>query len=332
MTDPTLDTRPWAILLMGPTASGKTDLAIRLAERLPCEIISVDSAMIYRGLDIGTAKPDPEILARAPHRLIDILDPTESYSTARFREDALAAMTEISARGRIPLLVGGTMLYFRALQQGLARLPSADAEVRAELEAEAERLGWAAMHARLAELDPDAARRIHPNDPQRIQRALEVQALSGRAMSDLIRDAEHTALPFRLLKLVRAPGDRAILHARIEHRFRVMLELGLVDEVSRLWARGDLTPDLPSMRCVGYRQVLNYLLGESTWEDMVQRGIIATRQLAKRQMTWLRAEPDCHWLDDEPDPLTTALRLIASTLKDEGQSTGSPFDGRLNDT
>jgi tRNA dimethylallyltransferase len=332
MTDPTPDTRPWAILLMGPTASGKTDLAIRLVERLPCEIISVDSAMIYRGLDIGTAKPGPEILARAPHRLIDILDPTESYSTARFREDAIAAMTEISARGRIPLLVGGTMLYFRALQQGLARLPSADAEVRAALEAEAERLGWAAMHARLAELDPQAAARIHPNDPQRIQRALEVQALSGRAMSDLIRDAEHEPLPFRLLKLARAPSDRAILHARIERRFRTMLELGLVDEVSQLWARGDLTPDLPSMRCVGYRQVLNSLLGESTWEDMVQRGIIATRQLAKRQMTWLRAEPDCHWLDDEPDPLTTALRLIASTLKDEGQSTGSPFDGRLNDT
>ena len=332
MTDPTPDTRPWAILLMGPTASGKTDLAIRLVERLPCEIISVDSAMIYRGLDIGTAKPGPEILARAPHRLIDILDPTESYSTARFREDALAAMHEISARGRLPLLVGGTMLYFRALQQGLARLPSADAEVRAELEAEAERHGWAAMHARLAELDPDAAARIHPNDPQRIQRALEVQALSGRAMSDLIRDAEHEILPFRLLKLARAPSDRAILHTRIERRFRVMLELGLVDEVSRLWARGDLTPDLPSMRCVGYRQVLNYLLGESTWEDMVQRGIIATRQLAKRQMTWLRAEPDCHWLDDEPDPSTAALALIESALKDERHATGLPVHSRLNDT
>ncbi len=332
MIDPTSDTRPWAILLMGPTASGKTDLALQLVERLPCEIISVDSAMIYRGLDIGTAKPGPEILARAPHRLIDILDPTESYSTARFREDAIAAMTEISARGRIPVLVGGTMLYFRALQQGLAQLPSADAEVRAALEAAAERLGWAAMHARLAELDPGAAARIHPNDPQRIQRALEVQALSGRAMSDLIRDAEHEALPFRLLKLARAPSDRAILHARIERRFRVMLELGLVDEVSRLWARGDLTPDLPSMRCVGYRQVLNYLLGESTWEDMVQRGIIATRQLAKRQMTWLRAESDCHWLDDEPDPLMTALTLIEPILKDEERSTGLPVDGRLNDT
>lgn len=332
MTDPTPDTRPWAILLMGPTASGKTDLAIRLVERLPCEIISVDSAMIYRGLDIGTAKPGPEILARAPHRLIDILDPTESYSTARFRADALAAMHEISARGRIPLLVGGTMLYFRALQQGLARLPSADTEVRAALEAEAERLGWAAMHARLTQLDPQAAARIHPNDPQRIQRALEVQALSGRAMSDLIRDAEHESLPFRLLKLARAPSDRAILHARIEQRFRAMLELGLVDEVSRLWARGDLTPDLPAMRCVGYRQVLNYLLGASMWEDMVQRGIIATRQLAKRQMTWLRAESDCHRLDDTPDPSTAALRLIESTLRDEGRSTGLPADGRLNDT
>jgi tRNA dimethylallyltransferase len=327
---PTPDTRPWAILLMGPTASGKTDLAIQLVERLPCEIVSVDSAMIYRGLDIGTAKPDPEILARAPHRLIDILDPTESYSTARFRADALAAMTEITARGRIPLLVGGTMLYFRALQQGLARLPSADAEVRAALDDEAERLGWAAMHARLAELDPEAGARIHPNDPQRIQRALEVQRLTGRTMSAMIREAERESLPFRLLKLARAPSDRAILHARIERRFRTMLELGLVEEVSRLWARGDLTPDLPSMRCVGYRQVLKYLLDGSNWDDMLHRGIIATRQLAKRQMTWLRAEPDCHWLDDESDPLGLALVLMAPILKDSG--IGLPADGRVNDT
>nr|WP_246173002.1 tRNA (adenosine(37)-N6)-dimethylallyltransferase MiaA [Thermochromatium tepidum] len=317
---------------MGPTASGKTDLALQLVERLPCEIISVDSAMIYRGLDIGTAKPGPEILARTPHRLIDILDPTESYSAARFREDALAAMHEISTRGRIPLLIGGTMLYFRALQQGLARLPSADAEVRAALDAEAKRLGWAAMHARLAKLDPDAAARIHPNDPQRIQRALEVQALSGRAMSDLIRNARHEALPFRLLKLARAPSDRAILNARIERRFRGMLELGLVDEVSQLWARGDLTPDLPSMRCVGYRQVLNYLRGESTWDDMVQRGIIATRQLAKRQLTWLRAEPDCHWIDDEPDPLAAVLELIAFKLKDEHPGSGAAAGSRWNGT
>lgn len=315
---------------MGPTASGKTDLAIQLVERLPCEIISVDSAMIYRGLDIGTAKPGAEILARAPHRLIDILDPTESYSTARFREDALAAMTEITARGRIPLLVGGTMLYFRALQQGLARLPGADAEVRAALDDEAERLGWAAMHARLAELDPEAGARIHPNDPQRIQRALEVQRLTGRTMSAMIRESERESLPFRLLKLARAPSDRAILHARIERRFRTMLELGLVEEVSRLWARGDLTPDLPSMRCVGYRQVLKYLLDGGNWDDMLHRGIIATRQLAKRQMTWLRAEPDCHWLDDESDPLGLALVLIAPILKDSG--IGLSADVRVNDT
>ncbi|MGQ9830695.1 MAG: tRNA (adenosine(37)-N6)-dimethylallyltransferase MiaA [Thermochromatium sp.] len=300
---------------MGPTASGKTDLALQLVERLPCEIISVDSAMIYRGLDIGTAKPSPEIRTRVPHWLIDILDPTETYSAARFRQDALAAMQAIHARGRIPLLVGGTMLYFRVLQRGLARLPSADAEVRAALEAEAKRLGWAALHARLARLDPQAAARIHPNDPQRIQRALEVHSLSGQAMSDLIRDANQTAPPFRWLKLIRAPSDRAVLHARIERRFRGMLELGLVEEVSRLWARGDLTPDLPAMRCVGYRQVLNYLRGEGTWEDMVQRGIIATRQLAKRQMTWLRAEPDYHWLDDHPDPVSRALALIESRVE-----------------
>ncbi|WP_091332062.1 tRNA (adenosine(37)-N6)-dimethylallyltransferase MiaA [Allochromatium warmingii] len=306
---PAPDTRPWAILLMGPTASGKTDLALQLVERLPCEIISVDSAMIYRGLDIGTAKPSRELLARVPHRLIDILDPTEAYSTARFRADALAAMHDIHARGRIPLLVGGTMLYFRALQQGLAALPSADAELRAALDAEAERLGWPALHARLAELDPLAAARIHPNDPQRIQRALEVHALSGQAMSALIDAAAHETLPFRLLKLARAPADRTVLHERIAERFQAMLELGFVAEVSQLWARGDLTPDLPSMRCVGYRQVLNYLHGASTWEDMVQRGIIATRQLAKRQLTWLRAESDCHWLDATPDPLTTALKL-----------------------
>jgi len=188
------------------------------------------------------------------------------------------------------------------------------------------------MHARLAKLDPDAAARIHPNDPQRIQRALEVQALSGRAMSDLIRNARHEALPFRLLKLARAPSDRAILNARIERRFRGMLELGLVDEVSQLWARGDLTPDLPSMRCVGYRQVLNYLRGESTWDDMVQRGIIATRQLAKRQLTWLRAEPDCHWIDDEPDPLAAVLELIAFKLKDEHPGSGAAAGSRWNGT
>lgn len=308
-------TRPWAILLMGPTASGKTELAVELVARLPCEIISVDSGMIYRGLDIGTAKPGPEILARAPHHLIDILDPTESYSTARFRADALALMHSIAARGRIPLLVGGTMLYFRALQQGLAPLPSADPDLRAELLAEAKRLGWPAMHERLKTLDPESAARIHPNDPQRIQRALEVCLLTGRPMSELWRAARAEPFPFRLLKLVRAPRERGVLHARIEQRFRRMLDQGLVDEVAGLWARGDLSPELPAMRCVGYRQVLEYLLGRSTWSEMERRGVYATRQLAKRQLTWLRAETQCHWIEDQPDPLATAMKLIEPILR-----------------
>ncbi len=312
--------RPLAILLMGPTASGKTDLAVELVQRLPCEIVSVDSAMVYRGMDIGTAKPTPDVLTRAPHRLIDILDPAETYSTARFREDALAAMAQISARGHLPLLVGGTMLYFRALQQGLARLPSADPVLRQALFDEAAVIGWSAMHARLARLDPQAARRIHPNDPQRIQRALEIHALTGRPMSELIAAAGETVdLPYRLLKLVRAPADRESLRERIALRFRAMLSLGLVDEVARLRARGDLDADLPSMRTVGYRQVWSYLDGALNEDEMIRNGIVASRQLAKRQLTWLRAEADARWLADAPDPLDAALRLIraaARTLPD----------------
>lgn len=316
--DSVADPRPLAILLTGPTASGKTELAVELVRQLPCEILSVDSAMVYRGMNIGTAKPGPEILARAPHRLIDILDPVESYSTARFRADALTAMAEIVARGRIPLLVGGTMLYFRGLQQGLAPLPDADPKVRDALLQDARRLGWAAMHNRLAEVDPVAAARIHPNDPQRIQRALEIREISGEAMSDLLRSDRKTdpELPYRLLKLVRAPADRQTLHERIERRFRTMLDLGLVGEVESLWARGDLSPDLPSMRCVGYRQVLKYLLGEYSFDEMLHRGIVATRQLAKRQMTWLRAEADCLWLRDDPAVLAEAVGLAEAAARD----------------
>ncbi len=316
--DSVANPRPLAILLMGPTASGKTELAVELVRQLPCEILSVDSAMVYRGMNIGTAKPGPEILARAPHRLIDILDPVESYSTARFRADALTAMAEIVARGRIPLLVGGTMLYFRGLQQGLARLPDADPKVREALLQDARRLGWAAMHNRLAEVDPVAAARIHPNDPQRIQRALEIHEISGEAMSDLLRSDRNTDpdLPFRLLKLVRAPADRRTLHERIERRFRAMLDLGLVGEVESLWARGDLSPDLPSMRCVGYRQVLKYLLGEYSFDEMLHRGIVATRQLAKRQTTWLRAEAGCLWLRDDPSVLGEALSLAEAAARE----------------
>ncbi len=311
--------RPWAILLMGPTASGKTDLAVELVARLPCDIVSVDSAMIYRGMDIGTAKPAPAVLARAPHRLIDILDPSEAYSTARFREDALAAMTEITQRGQIPLLVGGTMLYFRALQQGLARLPSADPELRAALLDEAGRVGWAAMHGRLASVDAASAARIDPNDPQRIQRALEVHALTGRAMSELIQAAPTEPLHYRLLKLARAPADRSVLHQRIEQRFRSMLDQGLVEEVKALWSRGDLHADLPSMRCVGYRQVLKYLAGDDNWDEMLHRGIVASRQLAKRQLTWLRSERECQWLVDGRDLLSEALGLIEPIMMGDSE-------------
>lgn len=307
---PTQDLRPLAILLMGPTASGKTDLAVELTTWLPCDIVSVDSAMVYRGMDIGTAKPDAATLARAPHRLIDCCDPAEAYSAARFCEDAMREMAAIAAAGRIPLLVGGTMLYFRALQQGLSPLPSADPDTRRHLDDEAKRLGWDAMHRRLALVDPRAAAQIHPNDPQRIQRALEVFALTGRPLTELQRaGACRPRLPYRLLKLVRAPEQRAALHERIERRFHAMLASGLEDEVRGLLARGDLTPDLPSMRCVGYRQVLKYLAGEYKYPIMVQRGIIATRQLAKRQWTWLRAEADCHWLGDADGPLEQALAL-----------------------
>jgi len=300
---------------MGPTGSGKTDLAVDLVRRLPCDIISVDSAMVYRGMDIGTAKPGPDILALAPHRLIDILDPAESYSTASFRCDALAEMAAINAQGRIPLLVGGTMLYFRGLQRGLARLPDADPEVRRALLEEAERIGWAALHARLARVDPESAARIHPRDPQRIQRALEVHALTGEPMSALIRAGAQDPLPYRLLKLARVPADRGLLHGRIEQRFRGMLDQGLVAEVEALRARGDLSLDLPSMRCVGYRQVLKYLNGEYSFEEMTRRAVYATRQLAKRQFTWLRAESDLHWLGDLASPLDSALVLIREALR-----------------
>jgi len=298
---------------MGPTASGKTRLAVELVRRLPVDILSVDSAQVYRGMDIGTAKPGPEILAAAPHRLIDICDPTESYSAARFRQDALREMASIAGAGRIPLLVGGTMLYFRVLQQGLAILPEADPALRERLSREAQREGWAALHGRLAAKDPETARRIHPNDPQRIQRALEVCELTGRPMSELLH-AGRGGLAYRLVKLVRTPADRGVLHARIEQRFRDMLARGFEQEVRTLWSRGDLTPDLPSMRCVGYRQLLKYLLGEHSFDEAVATGIRATRQLAKRQLTWLRAEAGCTWLHDDGQSVGLALRA----LRDEG--------------
>jgi tRNA dimethylallyltransferase len=287
---------PPAIFIMGPTASGKTDLAIELARQLPVDVISVDSALVYRDMNIGTAKPSAEELAQAPHRLIDIVAPTESYSAARFRADALREMADITATGRIPLLAGGTMLYFRALEQGLSSLPQADEAIRQQLLAEAEKIGWQGMHARLAVVDPAAARRIHPNDPQRIQRALEVFMVSGRPLSELQLERTESTLPYRLIKLVQSPWSREELRERIALRFERMLELGFEQEVRGLLEKYALTPDLPSMRSVGYRQMLGYIRGDLDYEEMVTTGITATRQLAKRQMTWLRREKNAIWL------------------------------------
>jgi len=296
-SDPAAEQRPPAIFLMGPTASGKTGLAVELRRRFPVDIISVDSALVYRGMDIGTAKPDAKTLQLAPHALIDIRDPAESYSAAEFREDALAAMADSSGHGRVPLLTGGTMLYFKALSGGLASLPPASPELRASLERQARELGWAALHRRLAELDPPIARRIHPNDPQRIQRALEVIELTGRRMSDLQREQQEERLGWRVLRIVACPGSRAELHRRIERRFRQMVADGFLEEVRALRERGDLHRELPSMRCVGYRQAWSFLEGEIEHGEMVRKAVAATRQLAKRQITWLRRETDAVWYD-----------------------------------
>ena len=284
--------QPPAIFLMGPTASGKTSLAVELVKRYPMEIISVDSALVYRGMDIGTAKPDADVLAVAPHRLIDIRDPSEPYSAADFREDALRAMAEITARGRIPLLVGGTFLYFRALQYGLSDMPAADPAIRARLEAQASRDGWEALHARLAAVDPESAARIHATDPQRIQRALEVYEITGKSMSALHAQATARDLPYRVLKLALIPADRQLLHAQITARFQQMLADGLLEEVNKLYKNSEINASLPAMRAVGYRQLWCYLSGQLEYEAMVEQAIIATRQYAKRQLTWLRGEPD----------------------------------------
>ncbi|WP_420535026.1 tRNA (adenosine(37)-N6)-dimethylallyltransferase MiaA [Actinobacillus porcinus] len=283
----TNNTLPTAIFLMGPTASGKTDLAIQLRQHLPVEVISVDSALIYKGMDIGTAKPGKEELALAPHRLIDILDPAESYSAMNFREDALREMTEISAQGKIPLLVGGTMLYYKALIDGLSPLPNADEKVRSEIEAKAELVGWAELHKALEKIDPVSAARINPNDSQRINRALEVFYLTGKSLTELT-EQKGEGLPYNVLQFAIAPEDRAILHERIELRFHKMMELGFKAEVEKLFARPDLHLDLPSIRCVGYRQMWEHLQGQYDLDEAVYRGICATRQLAKRQITWLR--------------------------------------------
>jgi len=310
----TIDTRPRAIFLMGPTASGKTALACALADRFALAIVSVDSALVYRGLDIGAAKPDAATLARYPHRLIDIRDMAQPYSAAEFRADALREMGSIAASGKIPLLVGGTGLYFRALQSGLSQLPEADADLREKLSEEAKAIGWPAMHARLCERDPQAAQRIGPDDAQRIQRALEVIALTGEPLS-----AQQGGLPapfgYRVLKLALIPGDRAVLHERIAQRMDAMIAQGFLDEVRALRARGDLHPDLPAMRAVGYRQAWQHMDGEFDAGEFRDRAIFATRQLAKRQVTWLRSELDARWLDPlMPGYASMAARAVEDFL------------------
>ncbi|MCF7969719.1 MAG: tRNA (adenosine(37)-N6)-dimethylallyltransferase MiaA [Methylococcaceae bacterium] len=296
-----------AIFLMGPTASGKTALSVQLAQKLNAEIISVDSALVFKGMDIGTAKPTLEERAGIPHYLIDILDPAESFSTGAFRRQALALMADITARGKVPLLVGGTMLYFNALFHGLAQLPSADDALRAQLDAQAQAIGKEAMHAKLQLVDPVAAARIHPNDPQRVQRALEVYELTGKSMTQLHAEAQAEDIPYQKIKLIIAPRDRAVLHEKIALRFKHMLQQGLVAEVEALYSRGDLTVQMPSVRAVGYRQVWSYLDGEINAEEMQETGVIATRQLAKRQFTWLRREVDAYRFYTEEQNVFSAV-------------------------
>ncbi|NLC20871.1 MAG: tRNA (adenosine(37)-N6)-dimethylallyltransferase MiaA [Halomonadaceae bacterium] len=305
------DSRPLAILLMGPTAAGKTDLAIELHERLACDLISMDSAMVYRGMDIGSAKPTLDELARAPHRLIDIRDPAEPYSAADFREDALRQMRHISAAGRTPLLVGGTMMYAKRLLEGVANLPPADPVIRAELADEAERHGLAVLHAELSRVDPDSAQRIHPNDPQRLMRALEVYRATGVSLSELWRQQRPETFPWRVVSIGLAPLDRSVLHQRIAARFDIMLRAGLVAEVEALRMREDLHLGLPSMKSVGYRQVWEYLDGNGDLDRLRHRTVVATRQLAKRQLTWLRSWPALHWVDShQRDALGEVLKLV----------------------
>ena len=312
--------KPLAVAIMGPTASGKTASALRIAQTTPCEIISVDSALVYRGMDIGTAKPLPSELAAVPHHLIDILDPLEAYSVAQFRADTIRLVGEIAARGRLPLLVGGTMMYFKGLVDGLDDLPTADPAVRAAIEEEAARIGWPGMHAKLQALDPLTAARLAPNDAQRINRALEIIELSGQPMSALLARRSKPELPFELVSFGLETDDRAVLHKRIALRFDQMLgdrdDEGLVAEVARLRARGDLSPALPSIRCVGYRQAWDYLDGNIDRTQLRELGIIATRQLAKRQITWLRAMPDRVVIDClGPDPAGAMLDHLATLSK-----------------
>lgn len=329
---------PMAICLMGPTAAGKTDLALALTKCLPCDIISVDSALIYKGMDIGTAKPDKAFQEKAPHRLIDIIEPYENYSVAQFYADAYQEMQSITAEGRVPLLVGGTMMYYRIIQQGIANLPSADESVRQVIAEDAKKFGWAYIHKQLAELDPDSAARIKNTDPQRLQRALEVYRVTGKTMSQLWKDqqdvpgkssgADYTQrnsqndvlsdkshglppLPYRFVNFSIAPQERKELHKRIEKRFDQMLDAGFLEEVERLYRQPEITADMSSMRCVGYRQAWDYLDEKLSFHEMRERGIIATRQLAKRQLTWLRSWPNLYQLDtNDTKVLAKALKIV----------------------
>lgn len=309
-------TKPSAICLLGPTAAGKTDFAIDIVSRLPCEIISVDSAQIYRDMNIGTGKPDAATLRKAPHRLIDFLDPAQAYSASLFREDALREMHTITKSGKLPLLVGGTMLYFKALRDGLAKMPASDETVRQDILALAQREGWNTVHAQLQSVDPESAARIHPNDPQRLQRALEVYKVSGVTMTQFHRREQeqrgHNSLPFDLHFFAIQPDNRAVLHERIARRFERMIDSGLVAEVERLYGRGDLHLGMPSMRAVGYRQVWQHIAGEISFDAMVEQGIIATRQLAKRQITWMRSWDSLRKFDSEtPETLDLLLNSIS---------------------
>lgn len=299
------------VLLMGPTGSGKSDLAIEMAERLPVELVSVDSAMVYRGMDIGTAKPDPALRARIPHHLVDIRDPAESYSAGDFARDVVQAADAIWSRGRTPLLVGGTMLYFHALTAGIARLPEADEKVRAVIDAQAAQFGWAALHEELARVDPDAAKRIHVNDPQRIQRALEVYRVTGETITGLQQARVSAFADVQLIEFAIAPLERRDLHTRIRARFMSMLEAGFLEEVRGLFARGDLSAEHPSMRAVGYRQLWRHLAGSCKLNEATEQAVAATRQLAKRQFTWLRRRENAQWLNsmhpETPSQMIDAL-------------------------
>ncbi len=320
---------PPVIFLMGPTASGKTSLALELASRLPVDLVSVDSAQVFRDMNIGTAKPDAATLKTFPHRLINLISPEDRYSAARFREDALREMADITAQGRVPLLVGGTMLYFKALREGLADLPQADADLRAEIDAKAAAKGWPALHAELQRLDPATAARLKPTDAQRIQRALEIVTLSGKPLDELYAAQRGAPLPYRVLALALQPQDRSVLHARIASRFADMLAMGLIEEVEILREKYTLDAGLPSMRCVGYRQVWEMLEGNLPRGELPDRGIFATRQLAKRQLTWLRSMNDLEFIDPlEQDASRQVMKLAESFLENQVGSSGLMIAGK----